>query len=162
MKKSVPEIQAILNEGGLGREPLAVAMVKGFELLSERIEAGGPAPVTATQGTRLLVIGAYVVPVVVLALVALIVGPALRSRDAQLNDAVAAVQGAASDLRKATALQVQSAGSVLQGNTDTQALTAKQLSALVDNLNAASKTLEKAIAEQKALAPTVPAGSQHP
>src|ERR1019366_4491724 len=94
MKKSVPEIQAILNEGGLGREPLAVAMVKGFELLSERIEANGPAPVTATQGTRLLVIGAYVVPVAVLALLALIVGPALRSRDAQLNDAVAAVQGA--------------------------------------------------------------------
>ena len=51
---------------------------------------------------------------------------------------------------------------MLQGNTDTQALTAKQLSALVDNLNAASKTLEKAIAEQKALAPTAPAGSQHP
>jgi hypothetical protein len=137
-------------------------MVKGFELLSERIEASGPAPVTATQGTRLLVIGAYVVPVVVLALVALIVGPALRSRDAQLNDAVAAVQGAASDLRKATALQIQSAGSVLQGNTDTQALTAKQLSALVDNLNAASKTLEQAIAEQKALAPTAHAASQHP
>ena len=52
MKKSVPEIQAILDEGGLGREPLAVAMVKGFELLSERIEASGPAKTRLKSATR--------------------------------------------------------------------------------------------------------------
>ena len=52
MKKSVPEIQSILDEGGLGREPLAVAMVKGFELLSERIEASAPAPVPAALAQK--------------------------------------------------------------------------------------------------------------